>query len=124
MIEISFREIAGAAVFFLGIVWGFGRVLLAQFEKRMDERFQAINELREARLKAIEDRQATENIRITNMGNELNSLANLLPLRFVQRDDWIRFASQIDHKIDRLGELVTRLSMMTAGSPARTNHDE
>jgi hypothetical protein len=123
MIEITLKELVGAAVFILSMVWGFGRMLLSQFEKRMDERFTTLNEMREARLHAIEDRLATENQRITNLGgeintritnlsSELNSLANLLPLRFVQRDDWIRFASQIDHKIDRLGELVTRLSMM------------
>ncbi|MDO5625025.1 MAG: hypothetical protein Q4G71_10075 [Pseudomonadota bacterium] len=130
MIEIGFKEMLAGAVFFLGTVAGFGRLLLHQFEKHMDERAQRQRELmqgleerlenrlsnqdasRDQRLKSLEDLQRQETGRLTQLHTDFNSMAQMMPIRFVQRDDWIRFASQIDHKIDRLGELVTRLSMM------------
>lgn len=130
MIEIGIKEMIAGAVFFLGTVAAFGRLLLHQFERHMDERAKSQRELmtglesriesrlthqdgmREARLKALEDLHRQEAQRLSQLHTDFNGLAQLLPIRFVQRDDWIRFASQIDHKIDRLGELVTRLSMM------------
>lgn len=111
MIEISIQVAVALALAFLGLVFGFGRVLLSQFEKRMAERFQAQTESRNERLRGIEEKQATEITRLANLANDVHALTNLLPLRYVQRDDWIRFASQIDHKIDRLGELFTRFTL-------------
>lgn len=110
-ITVSVQVAIGLVVAFLGMVFGFGRTLLNQFEKRMNERFDAQDKMRSERFKSIEDRQAVENQRLTNLTNEVHGLNNILPLRYVQRDDWIRFASQIDHKIDRLGELFTRYTM-------------
>ncbi len=111
MIQITPQIAVVLGLAFLGLVFGFGRMLLSQFEKRMNERFDAQDKQRDARLKAIEDKQSVENLRLTNLSNEVHSLNSILPLRYVQRDDWIRFASQIDHKIDRLGELFTRFTM-------------
>ena len=107
-LEVGFKEVIALASLIVTLVGLFGKVLLSQFEKRLEERDRANRELGDARLRGIEDRQATENMRLSNLIRDVHDLMNQLPLRFVQRDDWIRFASQIDHKIDRLGELFNR----------------
>lgn len=109
------------ALAFLGMVFAFGRILLGQFEKRMNERFDAQDALRDARFKAIEDRQSVENMRLTNLANEVHGLNNTLPMRYVQRDDWIRFASQIDYKNDRLGVMCNDIQRQLGELIARVN---
>lgn len=111
MIEISPQIAATLVLAILGMTFGFGKVLLTQFEKRMNERFNAQDTLREARLKSIEETQLRENIRLNTLTQDYHSLSQLLPMQYVRREDWIRFSAQIDHKLDRLGELFTRYTM-------------
>lgn len=110
-VTISGPVALGLVLSFLGMVFAFGRVLLGQFEKRMNERFTAQDTLREARLKAIEESQMRENIKLNTLQQEMHSVLQLLPMQYVRREDWIRFSAQIDHKLDRLGELFTRYTM-------------
>jgi hypothetical protein len=42
--------------------------------------------------------------RVDGLARELTDLKINLPLEYVRRDDWIRFSSTIDGKIDRMRE--------------------
>jgi hypothetical protein len=54
------------------------------------------------------DRRGEQHLRDANrvdgIARELNELKINLPLEYVRRDDWIRFSSTIDGKIDRMRE--------------------
>ena len=86
------------------LLFGFGRVLLSQFEHRMSERFDAQDKLRDARMKAIEERQEREGRMLTALVEKVERLSVDLPQRFVQRDEHIRIQTIIDGKLDRLNE--------------------
>lgn len=106
VIEISPKVAAMLVLGFLACVAGFGKVLLAQFEKRMEERF-----------KAQEKEAKAEADRLSDLSDEVRELSRTLPLEYVRREDWIRFSAAIDHKLDRLAELVMELK--SGGSRAR-----
>lgn len=110
-IVISPQVAVALIVAFLGLVFGFGRMLLNQFEKRMGDRFDAQDELRDARLRAIETKQTEEKVRIDALTGMVQQLTVNLPTEYVRREDWIRMSSTIDHKLDKVGEIVTQLKI-------------
>jgi len=83
---------------FATVVWIFGAALVRQFEKRLSERFAAIEQAR---------RDAG-----TLLQNDLSALKNMerdflqfqidAPMRFVMRDDYIRGQTVIESKLDAL----------------------
>lgn len=110
-------------------IGGLLRLMLYLFQKGLDERAEntasalkkveehigdALNAHRaliEQRMAGFEDRQRREQDRVSLLEAEHKALHQTLAMRFVQREDFIRFASSIDNKIDRLGELFTRYTM-------------
>lgn len=98
MIQISTPVAVTLLLSFLGCVFGFGKLLLGQFEKRMAER-----------LRALDSSQQAEAARIAELGRKVDHLAQLLPLEYVRREDWIRFSAAIDNKLDRLADLVMKI---------------
>jgi hypothetical protein len=83
----------GLLVTFLGAAWAFGNALMAQFEKRLDERFVAHN----TKLDQLE-RQSRE------LERDVMLMRAELPNEYVRREDWIRFSGTIDTKLDWLRE--------------------
>lgn len=101
---LDWKDLIGVAAFIVGLVVSFGRVLLGQFEKRMREAFDAQEKLRDARLKAIEDRQEREGQLVKQLVDEMRRMAADLPMRYVQREEHIRVSTVIDAKLDRINE--------------------
>lgn len=93
----------GAAV--LGLLVAFGRMALGQFERRIGAGFEQ-----------LQNSIAAEREQMASMKKQLDTLSQTLPLEYVRREDWIRFSSVIDTKLDRLGE---RLSDLTRAELAR-----
>lgn len=115
VIQIPVGVGATLLVAFLGLVFAFGRVLLSQFEKRMDERAKAAQELREKETQGIDEsmqqlreRISFENGRISTLTEKLETFMSTLPLEYVRREDWIRFSATIDTKLDRLADMFLR----------------
>lgn len=104
MIELTWQVAATLLVAFFGGLFAFGKLLLVQFEKRMDERK---DENRRA-IERLENSLAAEREQIRVLQEEVRSAVNSLPLQYVRREDWIRFSATIDHKLDRLAELMMR----------------
>jgi hypothetical protein len=88
---------------FLGALAGIGRWLLAQFQRRIDDRFQMLGE--EARAW----RQAERN---------LMELRAHVGEHYVMRDDYIRNQSVVEAKLDALAAKLELLQAKTA--PMRT----
>jgi hypothetical protein len=113
VIQLNTREVLILISAFAGVVFTFGKLLLGQFERRMQERFDAMEKLREAEKKAQRDQFETleSNLeettgRVTNIAQRVEQLRDELPRQYVTREDWIRFATTQDSKLDRLMELV------------------
>lgn len=100
MIQISAQIAAMLALAFLGCVFAFGKLLLSQFEARIAERLSAIKE------QINRDSETVKALR-----DQVQLLGQTLPLEYVRREDWIRFSASIDHKLDRLAELVIESKM-------------
>lgn len=114
MIQLDMREVLILIGAFVALVFGFGRLLLAQFEKRMNERFEGQTKLRKEekrtqyqRMETIEDAMEQAAEHIAGVAERVEKLHRDLPLEYVRREDWIRFASTIDAKLDRLADMIT-----------------
>ncbi len=113
VIHLSAGVAVTLLVAFVGLVFGFGRVLLGQFERRLQERSAAIADLRQAerdagekRLVGIEVSLEKEAGRIGDLLGRIEKLNVTLPLEYVRREDWIRFSATIDAKLDKLAEMI------------------
>lgn len=84
---------------FCGSVAGFGKVLLDQFEKRLNERFAGMEG---ATAKAMD------------VERQLLELRADLPLHYVRREDYIRGQSVIEAKLDGLAVRIENMQLKGA----------
>lgn len=89
-ISIEFWQIVSFLLAFLGFCWGFGKILLAQYEKRIAEIQKQGSDLEKA----------------------VNHLNATLPLNYVLRDDYIRGQAVLEAKMDSIQKTVTDLYKM------------
>ncbi len=94
--QVSVIATVGAAV--LGLLLAFGRMALGQFERRIGEKFSG-----------LETSMREENRQLGELKREFQEHIKALPMEYVRREDWIRFSSLIDAKLDRLGERLSDL---------------
>ena len=104
MITISWQVAAMLLIAFGCTIFGFGRVLLNQFEKRMDERRKTNADA----IKALSLKLDVESAQIRELERNVTNAVGELPLHYVRREDWIRFSATIDAKLDRLAELYMK----------------
>lgn len=109
MMQIEFTWLVGLLLAFFGAVWAFGKALLRQIEKRLDERFATQESMREvaqkhwdAKFFAIEAAGREESNQWLRIERELLSLKAELPVQYVRREDYIRNQTVIEAKIDRV----------------------
>jgi chromosome segregation ATPase len=78
--------------------------LLERYQQHIDKRFDQID---------AETKRALQDV--NGLRRELNELRSSLPLQYIQREDWIRFSTTIDTKIDaihrKLDERVEQLRL-------------
>lgn len=105
MITLELWHLITLLLAFFGCVAGFGKILLAEFEKRQGERFAAQEESRRAaqdhwdqRFSAIE-KGADDWMRLER---DFLKFRAELPLLYVIRDDYVRNQTVIEAKLDAL----------------------
>jgi len=106
MIELSIGNAITLVVAFLGLVAAFGKILVGQFDARMSERLSAQNELRKTQIEGIESDVTEIDNMMKGFVAKLEQTTNTLPLEYVRREDWIRFSSVIDAKLDSLAKML------------------
>jgi hypothetical protein len=113
VIQLNIREVLILIGAYGGLVVLFGRVLVSQFDKRMSERFAAMEkqrkddkELNRDHQLAMEQRMVKTDNHVAEVQRTLDGLRTELPLQYVRREDWIRFGATIDSKLDRLTDAV------------------
>lgn len=98
ILQVEFSWLVGLMLAFFGVVWAFGKVLMAQFEKRLSERFAAIEEARKNAGAVLQQELA----QLKNMERDFLKFQAELPTRVVFRDDYIRGQSVLEAKQDAL----------------------
>jgi chromosome segregation ATPase len=115
MVEASFWQIVGAAFSVSGAViaafWALSRVLIAQFTRQLEAKFQAITD-------AL-SRQDTESrallAQVRQVERDLMELRAELPREYVRREDYLRGIGTVQVTIDNLRLTVER-AMTSRGS--------
>lgn len=105
MVAITPGVAIALIVVLLAAIVVFGRVLLSQSEKRNAERFAE-----------VERKLGDESRRLQDLRHDVARINQALPLEYVRREDWIRFSTVIDTKMDRLLELHHRQLADKGGS--------
>lgn len=106
MIQLSAQLAATMCLALLGFMFAFGKILMSQFEARMSERFAAQDLVRQTQMEALKEQLVRDGEGTAALKEQVHLLGRTLPLEYVRREDWIRFSASIDHKLDRLAELV------------------
>lgn len=102
-------SVGGILIAFLGCVFGFARVLGAQIERRLDEKFRAQEAAREASARALAERidryivtgerTATQ---VADLERDFLRWQADLPVHYVRREDYVRGQTVIEAKLDAL----------------------
>ncbi len=97
-ITIEFWHVVGYLLSFLGFCFGFGKLLLAQYSHKLDEKFKVSDE-RIAKLITLQEKESEK---LHNLERQLLKLEGQLPLQYVRREDYVRGQTVIEAKLDAL----------------------
>lgn len=102
-IQVDFWQLVTLLIAFIGFAVGAGKLLLNQFDRRLDDRFSSI------------DSAAQEWRRIER---EVMTLKADLPLHYVRREDFVRNQTVIEAKIDSIAVKIENLQLRGSGDRA------
>ncbi|MBI2313569.1 MAG: hypothetical protein HYU77_13800 [Betaproteobacteria bacterium] len=104
--------LAGAVGTLIAGAWALVKIVVGQFEKRLDERFRALESARtdaqkqwDSRFRVIEEGQR-------EMERDVSRLREELPVHYVRREDAIRSETVINAKLDALAAKIDRLTTL------------
>lgn len=97
-ISIDFWQLVLLLLTFFAACAGAGKLLLAQTQRHLDDRFTMMG----TRLDGIESANRDEANQWRQVERELSRLKESLPLHYVRREDYIRGQSVIEAKLDGL----------------------
>ncbi len=108
---MTFGEVLALFSAVAGLIGG-AWVLLAiagrQFEKRLDERFAAMEQSRNEGRKVWDERFKGMEGRLTVQERDLSGLMTTLPIHYVRREDAIRGDVQVNAKLDAINDRLDR----------------
>lgn len=98
IIEVTWWQVVLLISMIASLIWAFGTLLLRSFVIHIDLRFKRVDDDVKAALSKAEEARA-----------DASRLRSELPLHYVMREDWIRFSSSIDKKLDQLRDRFDKL---------------
>lgn len=108
-VEMDLWNLIWLLLAFFSCIWAFGKVLVAQFEKRLTEKFRTQDESRQAADAALNETLSRHLAEEREMARQLGNLERdflnwkgELPIHYVRREDYIRGQVAIEHKQDAL----------------------
>jgi len=101
-VSLEFWQLITLLLGFLATIGAFGKVLLDQFEKRLGERFAAIEVSRSEGRKLWEERLGKMEEGHRTFEREYLKFQAELPVHYVRREDYVRGQTIIEAKIDAL----------------------
>lgn len=103
-VDVDFWQLVGFGVSLLGgfatIIYTAGTLIAKQFERRMQERFAALQATREAELSGV-----------SRLERDLLKLQAELPLQYVRREDYVRGQSIVEAKLDGLATKIDNVQL-------------
>lgn len=135
-VTVEFWYLVGLLLGFLGVVFTFGKLLLGEIEKRLDQRFKTIDEANKAAEKRLDQRfqeidEANKNLstywdtRFSELMDQNRREADGwqkiekdflrfqadLPLQYVRREDYVRNQTVIEAKLDSLALKIENVQL-------------
>lgn len=107
-IQIELWQVISLSLSFLACVGAFGRVLLSQAEKRLDERFLAQEKTRQEELKRVDEQ----------LGQLSGQISNQEQARETGKQHWDDQFSEIDRKLSDHRERIGRLETAVETAPS------
>lgn len=106
-VQVEFWQLLTLLLAFFGFVAGGAKVLFSQIDRRLDERFQALEDARkmaDSAMQATLNRHAEEEQkvveRLQTLDRDFLQWKAELPLQYVRREDYIRNQTVIEAKLD------------------------
>lgn len=108
-IEFNLWELMYLTIILVGAFWALGKILAAQFSKRLEEKFSAQAEARKVADETLnatlvrhleEERHMAAKIEI--LERDFRDWKGELPIRYVLREDYIRGQVTLEHKLDEV----------------------
>jgi biopolymer transport protein ExbB/TolQ len=121
LIEVQFWQLVLLLVTFFTFVAGVMKLLLSQYDQRMDERFEAAEAARKAaqthwdsKFSALEASAKEENAQWQRIEREFLDFKAELPERYVRREDHVQGQSRIEAKLDGLAVKIQEVQLKGA----------
>ena len=107
LLQIDFWQLVGfgGALLsgFAAIIVGAGKIIAGQFERRINERFSALQEARDAETKGI-----------SSLERQFMEFKADLPLKYVRHEDYVRGQSIVEAKLDGLATKIDNVQLRAA----------
>jgi len=117
-VNVDFWYLVGLLLGFLGVVFTFGKLLLAQIEQRLDQRFKAIDEANKAtsthwdtRFAELMEQNRREADGWQRIEKDFLRFQAELPLQYVRREDYVRNQTVIEAKLDSLALKIENVQL-------------
>ncbi|WP_062785997.1 hypothetical protein [Aquitalea pelogenes] len=117
-VTVDFWYLVGLLLGFLGVVFTFGKLLLGQFEQRLDQRFKAIDEANKAtsthwdtRFAELLEQNRREADGWQRIEKDFLRFQAALPMEYVRRDDYIRNQTVIEAKLDAVALKIENVQL-------------
>lgn len=101
-IELELWHLITLLIVFFGCVGAFGRILLGQIDKRLDEKFEAQEKAREEGSRALRELLQGTIGKVEKLERDFLEWRAELPIHYVRREDYVRGQSVIEAKLDAL----------------------
>lgn len=108
-VSLEFWQLVTLLLSFFGFVGAAGKILFAQVDRRLTERFAAAEASRQAatthwdeRFATLFDQRRQDAEGLQKLERDLLRMQAELPLNYVRREDYIRGQTVIEAKIDRV----------------------
>lgn len=118
--------LVGLVVSLGGLGLTFSSLLLAQVERRLDERFESLQKTRDEsrgvclnRFASIDRERREEIAQWQRVERDLLALRAELPLHYVRREDYVRGQTVVEAKLDALALKLENLQLRAAPPAAR-----
>lgn len=117
-VQLELWQLITLLLAFFGAIWTFGKVLMAQFDQRLDERFKAQEKARElaqnhwdTQFATIERASREEAGQWRRIERDFLSFKADLPVNYVRREDYVRNQTVIEAKLDAVALSIQNIQL-------------
>lgn len=107
LLQIDFWQLVGFGCALLSgfatIIVAAGKIIASQFERRINERFESLQDARKAEAHGI-----------SSLERQFLQFQADLPLQYLRREDYVRGQSVVEAKLDGLATLITNVQLRAA----------